>query len=143
MGKSFNNLNDLFKHLEKQANSVLKNEVAEEVIRTMQEKIEDEVYSVYEPRVYERQGYQGGLVDPKNIEVTVESDNTIAVENIRFDGDREVAQIVESGQGFQFDFPYNGVPRPYTEKTKEELRNTDRLNQAMKQGLKKRGIDSQ
>jgi hypothetical protein len=143
MGKSFNNLNDLFKHLEKQANSVLKNEVAEEVIRTMQEKIEDEVYSVYEPRVYERQGYQGGLVDPKNIEVTVESDNTIAVENIRFDGDREVAQIVESGQGYQFDFPYNGAPRPFTEKTREELQSTDRLNQAMKQGLKKRGIDSQ
>lgn len=139
----FNNFREIEKFLQGKINSTLKNEVAETVIETMQEKIEEEVYSVYDPKVYERQGYQGGLTDPSNIEVQVVDDNTISVENIRFDGNREVAEIVETGQGYMYNFPYNGRPRPFTEATREELRNTDKLKNSMRRGLKKRGISAE
>ena len=127
--------------INKKITSVLKNEIAKEVVQTMQEHIESDVYSVYDPVKYERKGYHGGLIDPNNIEVSMMDDNTISVENIRFDGDREVAQIIESGQGYTYDFPYNGVPRPFTENTRIELKSTNKLQQAMRQGLKKRGLD--
>lgn len=138
----FKSLSELEKYLNSKIQSALKNEVAETTIQTMQKHIESDVYAVYEPKQYVRKGYQGGLSDPHNIEVEVIDDNTISVENIRFDGDREVAQIVESGKGYQYKFDYYGVPRPFTENTREELKNTDQLKKSMKQGLKRQGIDS-
>lgn len=136
---TFNNLDSLFKHLEKQARSVLKNEIATETVRTMQEKIQEEVYDVYDPKVYVRQGYNGGLIDQDNIEVSMVDDNTLSVENIRFDGDREVAQIIETGRGYDYSFEYSGVLRPFTEETRKEMRNGKAQN-LMKQGLVKRGL---
>jgi hypothetical protein len=138
----FTSLTKMFQHIENKAASVLKKEIADLVVETMQEKIEEEVYSVYEPKEYVRQRYQGGLQDPRNIEITMIGDNTISVENIRFDGDREVAEIVESGQGYTYDFPYAGVPRPFTQATRDELNQSGKLKVAMSQGLRKRGFDT-
>jgi hypothetical protein len=143
MPQPFKSLKELLAYAEKQANSVLKKETAETVVRTMQDKIQEEIYDVYEPKVYERQGYSGGLIDRDNIEVEVLGDNRISVENIRFDGDREVAEIVETGLGYQYSFPYAGKPRPFTEATRVDLASSDKLKESMKQGLFKRGIKTE
>lgn len=139
--KDFKDLASLFKHLEQQTQSVLKQEVAKTVVKTMQKHIQDDVYDVYEPTIYERKGYQGGLIDEDNIEVTMQDDNTLSVENIRFDGDREVAEIVETGENYTYSFEYSGVPRPFTENTRKEFRETNILENEMKKGLTRRGLD--
>lgn len=139
--KDFDDLASMFKFLEQQAQSVLKQEIAKTVVKKMQKHIQEDVYDVYDPVMYERKGYNGGLIADDNIEITVVDDNTISVENIRFDGDREVAEIVESGMGYIFDFPYNGVPRPFTENTRKELQETNILEIEMKKGLTRRGLD--
>jgi hypothetical protein len=131
----------MFAHLEKMINSTLKQEVASEAVETMQEHVQSDVYDPYSPVMYERQGYDGGLIDRDNIEVEIKSDNTISIENIRFDGDREVAQIIESGSGYTYDFEFNGVPRPFTENTRKELESSNRLQLEMAKGLRKRGLD--
>lgn len=141
--KNFNSVKDLLAYAQKQVNSTLKNEVAVEAVNTLKEHIVTDVYDVYSPQYYERKGAQGGFLDEDNIEVEVVDDETISVDSIRFDGNRDVAQIVESGQGYMNDFEYNGVPRPFTENTREELRSSNRLQNAMKRGLKKRGLDVQ
>jgi hypothetical protein len=141
--KDFTSLKDLMEYLNKQVQSTNKNEVAQTVVKTMQEHIQSDVYDVYDPKVYARKGYNGGLIDDSNIEAGVVDDETIYVENIRFDGDREVADIVESGQGYTYQFDYYGVPRPFTENTREELSKGTKLQQAMRDGLKKRGLDIQ
>lgn len=141
--KDFTSIEAALKFIEKQSLSVLKQEIAKATVKTMQKHIQTDVYDVYDPKQYERKSYQGGLIDQDNIEVAVVDDNTISVENIRFDGDREVAQIVESGEGYIYDFPFNGVPRPFTENTIEELKETGLLEQEMKKGLARRGFNVQ
>jgi hypothetical protein len=126
--------------INKKIASVLKNEIAKEVVETMQEHVQTDVYDAYDP-VYpeKRRMYNGGLIDPDSIEIQVVDDNTISVENIAYDGDKNVPLIVESGIGYTY--AYHGGARPFTEKTREELASTDRLKNAMKKGLKNRGLD--
>jgi Txe/YoeB family toxin of Txe-Axe toxin-antitoxin module len=139
--KDFNSIEAALKFIEQQAQSVLKQEIASKVVKTMKKHVQTDVYDKYEPVMYERQGYNGGLIDEDNIEVSVVDDDTISVENIRFDGNREVAQIVESGQGYTYDFEYNGIPRPFTENTRNELRETNALEIEMRKGLTRRGLN--
>ncbi|WP_397331643.1 hypothetical protein [Paenibacillus sp. JSM ZJ436] len=124
----------------------LLNNVAPTVKEVMKDKIEEEVYSVYTPVPvedggYDRQRENDGLLDEDNMEVTVLNDTVLTVENIRSDGDRNVAEIVETGEGYQFEFPYNGVPRPFTEATREHLRDTNEHVAAMYRGLVKEGLN--
>lgn len=139
---TFNNLKDLFKHVEKQMQSTLKNEIAELVVETMQSHVQEDVYDVYEPvDPSKRRMYDGGLIDQDSIEIQVVDDNTISVENIAIDGLRNVPYIVESGQGyFSGASPILTRGRKFTEGTREELHNTDKLKQTMKNGLRKRGV---
>ncbi|MGR7944285.1 MULTISPECIES: hypothetical protein [unclassified Paenibacillus] len=139
--REFSDLKSMFTYLDQQAQSVLKQEVAKKTVEKMQQHIQSDVYDVYDPVLYERKGYNGGLIDEDSIEVGLVDDNTLYVENIRFDGDREVAEIVESGQGYTYDFLYNGVPRPFTENTRQELQQTGVLNEVMRNGLSRRGLD--
>ena len=147
MAKEFKNLNDLYSYIEKQIRSSLKSEVANTAVETMRKNIQSEVYDVYEPKEYQRT-YE--LM--KKIEVGQKDDDTIFVENVRYDnwidpatGDiysnRHVAYIVETGEGYMYDFPYYGVPRPFTEATRKELASSSKLNKAMEKGLKNRGLD--
>lgn len=135
--KTVKNLKELEVELNKRISSALKNNVAPVIREVMKEKIEEEVYSVYEPVMYER---TGGLINDKNIETTMIYDNTLLVKNTRHDGDRNVAEIVETGTNYQYDFEYNGVPRPFTKATIEHLSDTNKHIIALHKGLKNQGL---
>lgn len=144
MAKEFKNLNDLYKYINKQAQSSLKTEVAEIAVKTMQDNVQTKVYNVYEPKEYIRTGRL-----KREIDVGIVDDNTIYIENVRTDKyenawgiqfEKNVAEVVETGIGYEYPFPYMGVPRPFTQKTRGDLRN-GKINKAMKEGLRKRGID--
>lgn len=137
----FSSLKQLEAAINKKIANALKNEVATTVKKVMREKVYDEVYSVYNPKVYDRQMDDGGLSDIDNMESNMINDNTLTVENIRHDGNRNVAQIVESGEGYLYDFEYNGVARPFTEATREELKNTNEHIYSLFKGLKRQGLD--
>lgn len=131
---------DLVKFLQKLNQPIAKalsNDVAKTVKQIQKEKVKEEVYDVYEPTMYSRTGLLGSEESMKSELI---NDTTLVVENIRSDGDRNVAEIVESGQNYQYGFEYAGVPRPFTEATREELRNTGAHKAAMYSGLKKQGI---
>lgn len=53
---------------------------------------------------------------------------------------RYVSPIVVSGQGYEFPFPYNGVPRDFIQETKDRLESSGAHVDALKEGLKKRGV---
>ncbi|QAV21704.1 hypothetical protein PC41400_14450 [Paenibacillus chitinolyticus] len=101
--------------------------------------MQKEVYDVYQPKKYDRSGYQGGLIDPSNIEVKING-SLLSVESVRNDEDRNVSEIVETGKGYTYNFEYAGKPRPFTDTTREELRESNKLIHSMKNGLHKRGI---
>jgi hypothetical protein len=63
----------------------------------------------------------------------------VNIRNVRQDDGRDVAQIVESGHGYQH--PVQGLgARPFTESTVEKLKETNNHVDALKVGLKKRGV---
>lgn len=128
--------------LQPKINKALQQDVAPTVKRVMKEKINEEVYEKYpDPVMYDRRKEHGGLLDEANMEVTMVNDSTLSVENIRSDDGRNVAEIVETGQNYEHDFKYNGIPRPFTEATREELRNTNEHMYALSRGLKRQGVN--
>lgn len=132
---------DLIKFLQKLNRPIgkaLSNDVAKTVKQVQKEKVKEEVYDVYEPTIYSRTGLLGSEESMKSELI---NDTTLVVENIRSDGDRNVAEVVESGSGYNFSFDYAGVPRPFAETTREELRNTGAHKAALYSGLKKQGIN--
>ncbi|MCP1185095.1 hypothetical protein [Paenibacillus sp. 1781tsa1] len=131
---------DLIKFLQKLKQPIAKalsDDVAKTVKQIQKEKVKEEVYDVYEPTMYSRTGLLGSEESMKSELI---NDTTLVVENIRSDGDRNVAEVVESGQNYQYGFEYAGVPRPFTEATREELRNTGAHKAALYSGLKRQGI---
>ncbi len=115
----------------------LKNEVSDEVTLVMTEDggAVDWAYNQYQSS-YER---TGELKNPRNVESKMIDDNTLAVRNVRKDGNRDVASVVEYGQGY-----YNTAldrkigPRPFHRETENELLRSGRHLTAMKEGLGKR-----
>jgi len=138
-----NSLEELFKMIQDKANSVLKNEIAILAVSTMQESVQEFVYDVYEPAdPSKRRMYEDGLIDSRNIEISPIGDNGISVENIAYDGARNVPYIVESGVGYlpgASSVLTDG--RKFTEATREYLRKSGRMEATMKAGLRKRGLD--
>ena len=74
------------KSLQRKANKAVQSDevtrpVAEKMRETMRDMIEEKVYNSYSPKVYERRGENGGLLDSHNNIATV-NQNHIIIENI-------------------------------------------------------------
>jgi hypothetical protein len=103
-------------------------EVAPLTIKTLQEKINSEVYAVDWPaRKYVRKEYNHGLIDPREIEWGYESKtNTLTVKSVRDDWEptlekhagRRVADVVESGDGYDW---HSVRPRPFHKPAEDHL----------------------
>lgn len=127
--------------IQQKANNALKTEVAIAARKEMQAQIQEVVYNVYEPVSYERKEYDGGLIADDNIEIQFVADNAISIEDIRHDGlNRNVAYVVETGVGYQFNVPDTLTRgRKFTEATRESLESKGIANLAMKKGLERQG----
>ncbi|MDY8023378.1 hypothetical protein [Paenibacillus polymyxa] len=136
-----NNFKELEKLIKQKIVKSLQVEVAQSVRETMKEKVQEEVYNVYTPTLYDRQEDRGGLIDDKNIIIHPVVGNTLTVESRRMDGDKNVGQVVETGIGYDYEFAYSGRPRPFVEKTAEELRNTNAHVAALHKGLVRQGLN--
>lgn len=133
---TFNNLNALLNHIEKDMQDVLENEVAEEVRNNMQDSIDVNVYNAYTPEYYHRRMENGGLADKDNMEATI-SGNVLMVRDVApLDNGRtdyELDRIIVEGLGKQ---PF---PRDFYGGTAERLEDNGDHIKAMKDGLRKRG----
>lgn len=161
---TFNNLKDLFKHINNQITDTLQNEVSEKVKDVQSDKVREVVYGGYtsqKPK-YDRRNGNGGLADKSNMKSTVTSsgnDSTLEVKNVAdsnpnvdytagTNAPNYLAGIIEYGRDSGL-YSYNRTgtesefmsPRPFTEETVDELERTEGHVDAMKTGLKKRGID--
>lgn len=137
--------NQLFKLIEDKIRETLKDDVRKESVKTMQKTIQEYVYNAYQSSAdypYQRKEYNGGLIDSKNILAKV-TGTTLLVQNIRKDGNRYVALIVE--QGYPYDWVNSEIyrlqpyPRPFTKITRTQLRDGG-ARKAMVRGLKRRGL---
>lgn len=137
-------------------------EVFEEVRDEEAAVIYEEVYKVYKPKIYRRRGEYGGLGDPYNIEIrggaaqggkmivvnTTQPNPAGCAPGASVTTGKDLPGLVEFGSGYryyQYDFPKKGAaymrPRPFTAKTIENLRKSRAHVLALKEGLKRQGVD--
>lgn len=135
---TFKNLNSLCRHIEKQIQDTMVNEVADTVKDNMTEAVHTSVYDAYSPQYYNRRMNNGGLSDTHNMEVT-EIKNGISVHNAapldNGRNDYNLDEIIVYGLGNQ---PFE---RDFYAETAERLQENQEHTEALKQGLKKRGIE--
>lgn len=126
------------RHIEKQIQDTMVNEVADTVKDNMTEAVHTSVYDAYSPQYYNRRMNNGGLSDTHNMEVT-EIKNGISVHNAapldNGRNDYNLDEIIVYGLGNQ---PFE---RDFYAKTVERLQENQEHTEALKQGLKKRGIE--
>jgi hypothetical protein len=155
----FDNLNDLLKHIEKNVKESLEDDVAKEVKRVMKDHIETDVYDVYEPTSYKRTGKLKEDIDHS----LIEDGYTLSVRNTREENQygkhKNIAEIIETGIGYEKYKVSQGKimkvsikpsrksgwkdwkPRPFTENTRLDLIRNKQHEDAMRKGLKKRGME--
>ena len=148
----YDDIDMLLNDLESDIEGTLTDEVLDVVKDIEIKHVEEDVFSVYRPKIYERRR-TGGLDDPDNIigEITEKMDMEIT--NITpFDsgygtynkGDG-LAELVNDGDGlsgFYYDYPGEFLqPRPFLDNTEEEILKTEQLDNALQKGLVKRGYD--
>lgn len=160
MAINFTNLNELKMYIQTQINSVLKEEVVDEITGIATTMADSNVYGAYyniyshEPNMYERRYGSGGLVDPDNFEGIMPGSGVIEVRNIaKPDGAAfNLSELVEYGDGggsggAKYTY-WKGVdtvgdfrdPRPFMGPTQEELAKGDTLKNIIKEGLERRGL---
>jgi hypothetical protein len=132
--------------------SALQNECFEEIRDTEQSVIDEVVYDVYSPKIYDRRDISGGLIADENIKLNIIDDLTIKVTNdtpanLDYNGtDKNLAELVEFGNGYNntyYDYPRNlpyVEPRPFTEETVERLKQNKNHIKALRKGLSRQGV---
>lgn len=141
----------LEKEIRKLINETLDDDVATTVKDVNSQEVEKTVYSAGDPIIYQRRDARfgtGSLGDPNEMNHTVRN-GVLKVTNDAepYYSDSEnglnnnwsLAENIEWGYGDRENW-YN-QPRPFTENTKEELLSSKKHIEAMKRGLKKRGVD--
>lgn len=138
--RTFDNIADLAKYFGKVSSKAISNGGAVEdlVVGIAESHVQTDVYDKYTPTHYQRTGELKESWDHEEIDGGIAIFNTKKSEDYGY----SVAEVVETGQGYQYDFEYSGVPRPFIENTKEELRRRkNEVVQAMKKDLKASGIN--
>lgn len=144
----YDDVEELLKSLEADIEDTLMHEVLYEVEEIELRHVEEDVFDVYKPKIYERRD-SGGIDDPDNIVGTVQN-MELEVENItpfasgygtwnRGVGLTELINDGNSTSGYFYD--YSGEfnqPRPFLDNTIEEIERTDDVEDALARGLNKR-----
>lgn len=136
-------------------------EVFEEVRDEESATIYSEVYKVYTPRMYRRRGEYGGLGDPYNIEIrsgaakggvmvvinTTEPNSGGCIDDDQVTTSKNLPELVEYGEGYKsYHYNFRGrggymAPRPFTAKTIKHLKQSRAHIDALKNGLKRQGLN--
>lgn len=167
MAKVCKNMKELEKELLNRINIALDEDVADVVKNVMTDHILQDVYDARPEGAYVRRYNQSGndinspfddtdntgLLDPNTIIATIDGDGGLKVENVTLgskyyykDGEKKtsqnagkpIAEVIETGEGYDI---ANIKPRPFMENTAEDIKEHNYHIQALKDGLKKLGLE--
>lgn len=93
----FDNLGALFAHINKQVNNALETNVEPVVEKTLAEKVRSEVYSAYEPEVYQRRGELGSLA---NMQSELIEDGVLFTKDVAISNESVLGYPSSSGTEF-------------------------------------------
>jgi hypothetical protein len=132
------NINDLVKLLNKKyINKALSTDVEKVARKTLKEHVVEDVYDAYDSN-YQR---TGGLLQDRNIDSKMENDNTLSIRSTREENGRDIAYIIETGEGYNPSHLDDVIgERPFHEETYKELKN-GLAKKTLAEALKKQGLD--
>ena len=141
---TFKTLKEALSYIENSIAEALHNEVFEVIKETELSHIKSDVYGVYQPKAYKRRS-SGGFSDPANIQdvgsgLVLEVVNNTppnSAGNPEPTIDKDLAQVIESGVGYDY---FSPGARPYHENTINDLAGSGAHVDALKNGLRKKGI---
>lgn len=151
----YDDIDVLLKDLKSDIEDTLLDEVLETVRDIEMEHVQDEVFSVYSPTIYERR-LSGGLDDRENVVGQVKNGVLIVQNDTPFNegyGTENkgigLAVMVNDGGTYKHDYDYGFrtieapfcKPRPFLDNTAEEIERTDDVENALAKGLRKRNYD--
>lgn len=153
----FNNLDELYKYVEKNVSSIAENELFDEIKDTFHKHVIEDVYDTYEPKKYLRRHGAGGLADESNIELTSFKDNggsvSMEIENTATGRTPTKSGYRENGVRIDYQIETgiymwtnsDGEPgaRPFIENTVNELERKDICHDVLTKELKNRGFKAE
>ncbi len=151
MKNSYDDIDELLNDIKSDIEDTLMDEVLDEVKDIELKHVEEDVFSAYSPKIYERRGI-GGIDDPNNIVGTVDN-MQLSVDNAtKFNDDYGtynhgvgLAELINDGDslnGYFYDYPGSfNQPRPFIDNTVEEIEKTDSVENALERGMKRRKYD--
>ncbi len=136
---NFRSFDDLFKYLNKEIKDVQKKEIAQKAVETMQSHVQKDVYDIYpDPKVYERTGDL-----KKDIQIEITNDSNLILSNETYHNGKYIPEIIESGKGYTYSgygYAYE-QPRPFVSETYKDFVKNGLLHDAMRKGLKNKGLN--
>lgn len=145
---TYNDIDKLLNDIRVDIEDVLMDEVLDEVKDIELEHIQDDVLNVYTPKIYERRGH-GGIDDPENIVGEVNNMRLTIDNKTKFNdgygtyshGDG-LADLINGGDGtcgYYYDYPGEfQLPRPFLDNTEYEIERTNRVDDALVKGMRRR-----
>lgn len=147
----FDSVEAVVKYIEGAVQEALAGEVTDIVKSTESKVIEQTVYDAYSPKMYKRRhdmGYPSNMSASVS-ELTLEVTNTTPPNEEGFDSEsvlypeklttnKDLSAVVEYGSGY--DYWDTAFPRPFTQKTVEELASNKKVVYAIARALRARGI---
>lgn len=134
----FSSLNALFNYLQRQVNSSMEHEVANEVVNVVRDHVQTDVYDAYQPTgTYVRQNQLLNNVKSELIE-----DGTIEITDVRTDGGKNVTEIVEYGRGYTWspELDTEIGPRPFLENSIDDLSMNKQHVDTLRKSLINKGL---
>ena len=126
---SYDDIEELYADLLNEIKNTVADEIAKEMKKIEQKVIDRNVYSAFNPKVYERRKDGGGLRSESNMVADISTDSdgvTIEVKNMTTGNERyndycagEIQPLIESGS-----YTWNGTmppPRPFIDDTQKEV----------------------
>lgn len=148
--RNYSDLDVFLKDLKSDIKDTLSKEVFDEVRDIELEHVQRDVFDAYRPKIYNRRN-SGGIDDPRNIVGQVDN-MTLYVDNVTpynpgygtYNSGTTLADLINEGEGgkhkLYYDFTGNFIqPRPFLDNTQDEVDKSDRVENALKKGLQRRG----
>ena len=139
MAKEFDNLNSLLAYAERDIKKVMQKEVAKAAKKNMKKAVETAVYDKYTPLYYNRRKDNGGLSDINNMASLPIENGIMLIDNAPLNNgkiDYRLDDIVVN-RGV-LGYPQG---RDFYSETSDNLMKNGDFEEALVQGLKKKGYD--
>lgn len=142
-----NNIIQKVSVLEAEIEDALRVEVADAVREAIVKSAKENVYDAYSPQFLSRRNGVGGILDKNSITIKVNGTELTATDDPTWQHlwggnypDERLAEAIAGGER-RFNM-HNAGPRPFHEKAKEELLSSGAIEDALRRGLARQGIDT-